>query len=54
MLRIALKENAVKSAFFYHFAEPLQDCNGMCDNCLFSSEAKEMDVSGIDFVKVVL
>uniref|UniRef100_A0A5B6YTR0 ATP-dependent DNA helicase n=2 Tax=Davidia involucrata TaxID=16924 RepID=A0A5B6YTR0_DAVIN len=34
------------SAFFRHFAEPLQDCNGMCDNCAFSSEVKDMDVSG--------
>ncbi|KAI8547502.1 hypothetical protein RHMOL_Rhmol07G0200800 [Rhododendron molle] len=35
-----------RSAFFRHFAEPLQDCNGMCDNCSFSAEVKEMDVSG--------
>ncbi|GAB4857919.1 Werner syndrome ATP-dependent helicase [Ancistrocladus abbreviatus] len=32
-------------AFFRHFAEPLQDCNGMCDNCAFSAGAKEVDVS---------
>ncbi|THG09373.1 hypothetical protein TEA_013789 [Camellia sinensis var. sinensis] len=40
------KRECRRSAFFHHFAEPLQDCNGMCDNCSFSSEAKEMDVSG--------
>ncbi|KAL7165773.1 hypothetical protein ACSBR2_036613 [Camellia fascicularis] len=40
------KRECRRSAFFHHFAEPLQDCNGMCDNCSFSSETKEMDVSG--------
>ncbi|KAL5581317.1 hypothetical protein UlMin_013759 [Ulmus minor] len=34
-----------RSSIFRHFAEPLQDCNGMCDNCAFSSEAKEVDAS---------
>ncbi|PON51591.1 DNA helicase, ATP-dependent [Parasponia andersonii] len=34
-----------RSSIFRHFAEPLQDCNGMCDNCAFSSEDKEVDVS---------
>ncbi|CAH9128050.1 unnamed protein product [Cuscuta epithymum] len=34
-----------RSAFFRHFAEAVQDCNGMCDNCAFSSEVKELDVS---------
>ncbi|KAH7577434.1 hypothetical protein JRO89_XS01G0250300 [Xanthoceras sorbifolium] len=34
-----------RSTFFWHFAEPLQDCNGMCDNCAFSSEVKELDAS---------
>ncbi|KAG9131573.1 hypothetical protein Leryth_015128 [Lithospermum erythrorhizon] len=34
-----------RSAFFKHFAEPLQDCNGMCDNCASSGEVKELDVS---------
>ncbi|KAH7847815.1 hypothetical protein Vadar_030534 [Vaccinium darrowii] len=40
------KRECRRSAFFRHFAEPLQDCNGMCDNCSFSAEVKEMDVSG--------
>ncbi|KAA8528189.1 hypothetical protein F0562_035560 [Nyssa sinensis] len=40
------KRECRRSAFFRHFAEPLQDCNGMCDNCAFSNEVKEMDVSG--------
>ncbi|KAK7407033.1 hypothetical protein VNO78_08673 [Psophocarpus tetragonolobus] len=40
------KRQCRRSAFFRHFAEPLQECNGMCDICAFSSEVKEMDVSG--------
>lgn len=40
------KRECRRSAFFRHFAEPLQDCNEMCDNCSFSSEVKEMDASG--------
>ncbi|KAK1567722.1 hypothetical protein Q3G72_015762 [Acer saccharum] len=34
-----------RSTYFRHFAEPLQDCNGMCDNCAFSSEVKELEAS---------
>nr|GMC50920.1 mediator of RNA polymerase II transcription subunit 34 isoform X1 [Ipomoea batatas] len=40
------KRECRRSAFFRHFAEALQDCNGMCDNCAFSCEVKELDVSG--------
>ncbi|XP_068326025.1 ATP-dependent DNA helicase Q-like 2 isoform X2 [Pyrus communis] len=39
------KRQCRRSSFFRHFAEPLQDCNGMCDNCAFSNEVKELDVS---------
>ncbi|XP_070671389.1 ATP-dependent DNA helicase Q-like 2 isoform X3 [Malus domestica] len=39
------KRQCRHSSFFRHFAEPLQDCNGMCDNCAFSNEVKELDVS---------
>ncbi|KAL1315861.1 ATP-dependent DNA helicase Q-like 2 [Arachis hypogaea] len=39
------KRQCRRAAFFRHFAEPLQECNGMCDNCAFSSEVKEVDVS---------
>ncbi|CAI9096937.1 OLC1v1033201C1 [Oldenlandia corymbosa var. corymbosa] len=39
------KRECRRSAFFRHFAEPLQDCNGMCDNCAFSTEVHELDVS---------
>ncbi|KAM3686551.1 hypothetical protein ACB098_10G010400 [Castanea mollissima] len=39
------KRQCRRSAFFRHFAEPLQDCNGMCDNCAFSSDVKEVDVT---------
>ncbi|GAB2230239.1 hypothetical protein Droror1_Dr00014497 [Drosera rotundifolia] len=34
-----------RASFFKHFAEPLQDCNGMCDNCAISAEVKEVDAS---------
>ncbi|XP_058086677.1 ATP-dependent DNA helicase Q-like 2 isoform X1 [Magnolia sinica] len=34
-----------RSAFFHHFSEPLQDCNGMCDNCAYATELKEVDVT---------
>ncbi|PIN04384.1 ATP-dependent DNA helicase [Handroanthus impetiginosus] len=39
------KRQCRRGAFFRHFAEPLQDCNGMCDNCASSNEIKELDVS---------
>ncbi|AAF24590.1 T19E23.16 [Arabidopsis thaliana] len=44
------KTKCRRSAFFRHFGEPSQDCNGilvyrMCDNCALSSEVKEVDVS---------
>ncbi|XP_059441357.1 ATP-dependent DNA helicase Q-like 2 isoform X3 [Corylus avellana] len=39
------KRHCRRNAFFRHFAERLQDCNGMCDNCAFSSEVKEVDVT---------
>ncbi|KAL3361569.1 hypothetical protein AABB24_014436 [Solanum stoloniferum] len=39
------KRECRRSAFFRHFAEPLQECNGMCDNCAFSNEVEELDVS---------
>ncbi|KAG8375278.1 hypothetical protein BUALT_Bualt10G0083800 [Buddleja alternifolia] len=40
------KRQCRRAAFFRHFAEPLQDCNGMCDNCASHNEIKELDVSG--------
>ncbi|KAG8634057.1 ATP-dependent DNA helicase Q-like 2 isoform X2 [Manihot esculenta] len=39
------KRQCRRSAFFRHFSESLQDCNGMCDNCAFSSDIIEVDVS---------
>ncbi|EEF42467.1 ATP-dependent DNA helicase Q-like 2 [Ricinus communis] len=39
------KRTCRRSAFFRHFSEPLQDCNGMCDNCAFSNEVMEVDVT---------
>ncbi|KAK7855456.1 mediator of rna polymerase ii transcription subunit 34 [Quercus suber] len=46
------KRQCRRSAFFRHFAEPLQDCNGMCDNCAFSSDVKEVDVTRKKNVKL--
>ncbi|XP_073131846.1 ATP-dependent DNA helicase Q-like 2 isoform X1 [Henckelia pumila] len=40
------KRQCRRGAFFRHFAEPLRDCNGMCDNCVSNTEIKELDVSG--------
>ncbi|XP_042484472.1 ATP-dependent DNA helicase Q-like 2 [Macadamia integrifolia] len=39
------KRECRRSSFFRHFAEPLQDCNGMCDNCAYERELKEVDVT---------
>ncbi|GAY60458.1 hypothetical protein CUMW_202130 [Citrus unshiu] len=39
------KKQCRRSTFFRHFAEPLQDCNGMCDICAFSYEVSEVDVT---------
>ncbi|KAL3613819.1 Werner syndrome ATP-dependent helicase [Castilleja foliolosa] len=40
------KQQCRRGAFFKHFAEPIQDCNGMCDNCASYNEINELDVSG--------
>ncbi|XP_068649970.1 ATP-dependent DNA helicase Q-like 2 [Aristolochia californica] len=34
-----------RSAFFQHFGEPIQDCNGMCDNCAYDTKLREVDVT---------
>ncbi|CAD6212279.1 unnamed protein product [Miscanthus lutarioriparius] len=34
-----------RGAFFRHFGEALQDCNGMCDNCASSIELKNIDAT---------
>ncbi|KAL8138765.1 hypothetical protein V2J09_004766 [Rumex salicifolius] len=39
------KRDCRRGAFFRHFAEPVQECNGMCDNCSIPTEIKEVDVS---------
>ncbi|KAL0904514.1 hypothetical protein M5K25_026638 [Dendrobium thyrsiflorum] len=40
------KRSCRRSAIFRHFGEPLQDCNGMCDNYAYGTELTEIDVSG--------
>ncbi|KAK6137191.1 hypothetical protein DH2020_029070 [Rehmannia glutinosa] len=44
------KRQCRRGAFFRHFAEPLQDCNGMCDNCASYNEINELDVSAVTFI----
>ncbi|KAL9177281.1 hypothetical protein ABFS82_01G048500 [Erythranthe guttata] len=39
------KRQCRRGAFFKHFAEPLRDCDGMCDNCASCNEIKELDVT---------
>lgn len=39
------KRTCRRNAFFQHFAEPFQDCNGMCDNCAYGNEVEEVDVT---------
>lgn len=39
------KRECRRSSFFRHFAEPIQDCNGMCDNCAYGRDLKEVDVT---------
>ncbi|KAF9623661.1 hypothetical protein IFM89_003693 [Coptis chinensis] len=39
------KRECRRSDFFRHFAEPLRDCNGMCDNCAYERDLKEADVT---------
>ncbi|KAL0330074.1 UNVERIFIED_CONTAM: ATP-dependent DNA helicase Q-like 2 [Sesamum radiatum] len=46
LISIDSKRQCRRGAFFRHFAETLQDCNGMCDNCASYDEIKELDVSG--------
>ncbi|KAH6836351.1 RECQ helicase L2 [Perilla frutescens var. hirtella] len=46
------KRQCRRGAIFKHFAEPLRDCNGMCDNCASNAEIKELDVS--DHAKLVV
>ncbi|KAL9664806.1 hypothetical protein QQ045_020214 [Rhodiola kirilowii] len=39
------KSQCRRGAFFRHFAEPLQNCNGMCDICASPHKFREYDVS---------
>ncbi|OEL16729.1 Mediator of RNA polymerase II transcription subunit 34, partial [Dichanthelium oligosanthes] len=39
------KRSCRHGAFFQHFGEALQDCNGMCDNCASSIELKDIDAT---------
>ncbi|KAL8063782.1 hypothetical protein ABFX02_01G048900 [Erythranthe guttata] len=39
------KRQCRRGAFFKHFAEPLRECDGMCDNCASYNEIKELDVT---------
>lgn len=39
------KKNCRRGAFFQHFGEAMQECNGMCDNCASSIELKDIDAT---------
>uniref|UniRef100_A0A804LPS5 ATP-dependent DNA helicase n=1 Tax=Zea mays TaxID=4577 RepID=A0A804LPS5_MAIZE len=39
------KRSCRHGAFFRHFGEVPQDCNGMCDNCASTIEQKDIDVT---------
>ncbi|OMO81086.1 hypothetical protein CCACVL1_12611 [Corchorus capsularis] len=39
------KRQCRQIAFLQHFAEPLQECKGMCDNCASPSNVEEVDAS---------
>ncbi|KAL5724648.1 DNA helicase [Ranunculus cassubicifolius] len=39
------KRGCRRDDIFRHFAEPSQDCNGMCDNCAYEKDLKDVDVS---------
>ncbi|KAF6146212.1 hypothetical protein GIB67_011684 [Kingdonia uniflora] len=39
------KKECRRSDFFRHFAEPVKDCNGMCDNCTDGRDIKEIDAT---------
>ncbi|VAI04433.1 ATP-dependent DNA helicase Q-like 2 isoform X2 [Triticum aestivum] len=39
------KKNCRRGAFFQHFGEAVQECNGMCDNCVSSIELKDIDAT---------
>ncbi|KAK3119490.1 hypothetical protein QOZ80_9AG0671310 [Eleusine coracana subsp. coracana] len=39
------KRSCRHAAFFRHFGEVPQDCNGMCDNCASSIELKDIDAT---------
>ncbi|XP_073390277.1 ATP-dependent DNA helicase Q-like 2 isoform X2 [Physcomitrium patens] len=39
------KQACRRAAFFRHFGEKIQKCNGMCDNCAFTKEVVDTDVT---------
>nr|CAB3494760.1 unnamed protein product [Digitaria exilis] len=45
IVRYCQSKSCRHGAFFRHFGEALQDCNGMCDNCASSIEIKEIDAT---------
>ncbi|WVZ57914.1 hypothetical protein U9M48_008247 [Paspalum notatum var. saurae] len=46
IVRYCQSKSCRRGAFFRHFGEALQDCNGMCDNCASSTELKDIDATG--------
>ncbi|ONM00899.1 Mediator of RNA polymerase II transcription subunit 34 [Zea mays] len=48
------KRSCRHGAFFRHFGEVPQDCNGMCDNCASTIEQKDIDVTCLDHTKIIV
>ncbi|KAJ1296015.1 hypothetical protein BS78_01G266600 [Paspalum vaginatum] len=45
IVRYCQSKSCRRGAFFRHFGEALQDCNGMCDNCASTIELKDIDAT---------
>nr|CAB3499785.1 unnamed protein product [Digitaria exilis] len=54
IVRYCQSKSCRRGAFFRHFGEALQDCNGMCDNCASSIEIKEIDATGTILLCIIL
>lgn len=40
------RQKCRREAIFRHFGEPLQPCNGMCDNCADAGTVRKLDITG--------
>lgn len=40
------RQKCRREAIFRHFGEPVQPCNGMCDNCTDPGTVQKLDITG--------